>query len=321
MACTERAWVLASARRVPLLLREGDGEELWDAALFDRCVDAAPTESASRECALADAQRHASAKRSDFTYGEVGSERFAVRRPRGASRCRARRRRSSTSAAARAGPRRRGGAREPGALRAPRRRRALAVARAARRRRPALGDSETFILESDAVADARWAALATPSSGSTGSRGRRRRATTSRVAAKLEPGAVVVACGWALPGDRFALAFTFHADVCWGGTCVLFVHVAGDADRPATAATPRGLRPRAALPARKRGARQRLYECLTCCPDGIIEVCPACAASCHRGHDLRECDGASGGALRGGDDDLAFCSCGFACACHTRCLP
>ena len=74
----------------------------------------------------------------------------------------------------------------------------------------------------------------------------------------------------------------------------------------------------------KRGARQRLYECLTCCPDGIIEVCPACAASCHRGHDLRECDGA-GGALRGGDDDgdddLAFCSCGFACACHTRCLP
>jgi hypothetical protein len=67
----------------------------------------------------------------------------------------------------------------------------------------------------------------------------------------------------------------------------------------------------------KRGARQRLYECLTCCPDGIIEVCPACAASCHRGHDLRECDGA----LRGGDDDLAFCSCGFACACHTRCLP
>ncbi|KAH8067353.1 hypothetical protein JL720_12388 [Aureococcus anophagefferens] len=357
------------------------------------------------------------AKRSDFTYGEVGSERFAL----------------SPSLAA-----------------------AAAVA-------AALGDSETFILESDAVADARWAALRDAVfwinwlTWTTETRN-----DLARVAAaKLEPGAVVVTCGWALPGDRFALAFTFHADVCWGGTCVLFVHVAGDADRPATAAAPRptaaarlcrlvadghagaadtvpaglcedadawlrlgvhggedpydvvvdeasvfagegggavaagaaarrratrcGRRRRRRLPADadarragarglaarrgaagargwaavrpprlagrdarvrctfdvtgkrqrpadipaekthargvgKRGARQRLYECLTCCPDGIIEVCPACAASCHRGHDLRECDGASGGALRGGDDDLAFCSCGFACACHAR-LP
>ena len=472
MACTERAWVLASARRVPLLLREGDGEELWDAALFDRCVDAAPTESASREGALADAQRHASAKRSDFTYGEVGSERFA--RCVGLARRLARSGsaatfvdvgcgagRSLAAAAALASPapfaRLVGVELSPSLAAA-----ARAVAAAA------LGDRETFILESDAVADARWAALRDAVfwinwlTWTTETRN-----DLARVAAaKLEPGAVVVTCGWALPGDRFALAFTFHADVCWGGTCVLFVHVAGDADRPATAATPRaaygrgarlcrlvadghagaadtvpaglcedadawlrlgvhggedpydvvvdeasvfaaegrgggavaarraararrradalaavvadggylltrtpgapalaGWRPVAAaagaregwaavrpprlagrdarvrctfdvtgkrqrpadIPAEKthvrgigkRGARQRLYECLTCCPDGIIEVCPACAASCHRGHDLRECDGA----LRGGDDDLAFCSCGFACACHTRCLP
>ncbi|KAH8076864.1 hypothetical protein JL721_896 [Aureococcus anophagefferens] len=233
MACTERAWVLASARRVPLLLREGDGEELWDAALFDRCVDAAPTESASREGALADAQRHASAKRSDFTYGEVGSERFARAgsRARGVGlggdvrRRRLRRGPVLAAAAALASPA--PFARLVGVE--------LAVARGRRAAAAALGDRETFILESDAVADARWAALRDAVfwinwlTWTTETRN-----DLARVAAaKLEPGAVVVTCGWALPGDRFALAFTFHADVCWGGTCVLFVHVAGDADRPA----------------------------------------------------------------------------------------
>ena len=454
---TERAWTLASARRVPLALRDEDFS--WNESLFNACVAAAPSESRSREGALTDAQQHASWKGQDFTYGEIGSARFA--------RCVGLARRLSPSGCARTfvdvgcGAGRSLAA--AASLESPVPFRHLvgvelspSLAASARGMTAAapLDGRETYILECDAVADARWARLPDAVfwicwlTWTTETRN----ALAAAAERDMPDGAVVISCGWALPSARFCLAFTFHTDVSWGtqAGCVLFVAVKLPRREAGPAATPRAARrrgatlcrltedgatdasdtvpaglaedadlwlgaerfdvvvdedgifkepetdaatravaycaaarsrrradavaaivadgdgylltktpnapalgawrrrpeapgaaegwaalappPRAALPATrddractfsltgKRGARQVLFTCFTCCADGCIEVCPACAANCHRGHHLILAPDAPAAGGDDYDDDPGFCACGYACgSCRLRC--